>query len=161
MPPLLRTDDEYYTPKHVWETISNYIPKDMVLWEAFKGNGQSARYLTEIGHQVVTDDDDFFTCAPKGDMVVSNPPFSKAREVLERLVELDKPFILILPASKIGTRYVRQLFADNAKELKFIIPPRRINFDKPGLVRSNCSFDCFYWCWKNPVMKTAPNVVFV
>ena len=46
---LLRTDDEYYTPKHVWEDISEVIPKDKVIWEAFKGDGRSADYLREMG----------------------------------------------------------------------------------------------------------------
>jgi len=157
---LLRTDDEYYTPKHVWEDISEVIPKDKVIWEAFKGDGRSADYLREMGHEVVCDDDDFFTCERKGDLVVSNPPFSKAQLILERLVAIDSPFILVLPCSKITTQYVRRLFKDSFADLKIIVPPKRINFDKPGMVKSKCSFDCFYWCWKIPTMKDKPNLNF-
>lgn len=157
---LLRTDDEYYTPKHAWEDIISFLPKGKVLWEAFKGNGQSAEYLRELGYEVVCDDDDFFTTEFKGDLVVSNPPFSKTKQVLERLVELDKPFILILPCSKISTQYVRRLFKTSKTDLKIIVPKRRINFDKPGLRHSRCSFDCFYWCWKNPAMEGLPNLNF-
>jgi hypothetical protein len=158
---VLRTDDEYYTPKHAWEDIQRFISKDNVIWEAFRGNGKSAEYLRELGCEVVCDDDDFFACSPKGDIVVSNPPFSKARDALQRLVEWNKPFILILPYAKIFTKYVRDSFEDTICDLKLLVPRKRINFDKPGIVKSKCSFDCFYWCWKVPGMEALPNVVFV
>ena len=158
---LLRTDDEYYTPKHAWEDIRHVIPTDKVLWEAFKGDGTSGEYLKELGYNVVMTDEDFFTCEPKGDIVVSNPPFSKCKEVLERLVSLDMPFILILPAFKLHTRYVKQLFGSTLKDLKLFVPPRRINFIKPGLAKSKCSFDCFYWSWKNPCVASLPSLNFV
>jgi hypothetical protein len=158
---LLRTDDEYYTPKHVWEDIQEYIPKDKTIWEAFKGDGRGAEYLKELGFTVVCDDDDFFSSASKGDIVVTNPPFSKSKQILERLVRLGQPFILILPCSKITTQYVRTLFKDSFADLKIIVPPKRIHFDKPGMVKSKCSFDCFYWCWKVPTMEHLPNLNFI
>ena len=151
---LLRTDDEYYTPKHAWEDIAEYIPKDYVLWEAFEGDGTSANYLRELGWNVVCDDEDFFKSEAKGDMVVSNPPFSRAKEVLQRLVDLNHPFIIILPCSKITTQYVRSIFKDTFTDLKIIVPPKRIHFNKPGMLKSKCSFDCFYWCWKVPTMPS-------
>jgi len=157
----LKTDDEYYTPKHAWGDIQSFIPRDKVLWEAFKGNGQSAQYLRELGYEVVCDDDDFFACSPKGDIVVSNPPFSKAKEVLQRLVEWNKPFILILPCAKLTTRYFRNTFEDTICDLKLIVPPKRINFEKPGFSKSNNCFDCFYFCWRIPGMEALPNIVFV
>ena len=83
---VLQIDDEYYTPKHAWEDIQRFIPKDKVIWEAFKGDGRSADYLREMGHEVVCDDDDFFVCHHKVYIVASNPPFSKAKEVLQRLL---------------------------------------------------------------------------
>jgi len=158
---LLRTDDEYYTPKHAWEDITAFIPKNKIVWEAFKGNGQSAEHLRELGCEVVCDDEDFFTTEPKGDIVVSNPPFSKTKEVLERLIDLDKPFILILPCIKITTQYVQRLFKDKWRDFKIIVPPKRIHFNKPGLEKSKCSFDCFYWCWKNPAMVDCPQLNFL
>ena len=100
-----------------------------------------------------SDDDDFFACSPKGDIVVSNPPFSKAKEVLQRLVEWNKPFILILLCAKLTTRYVRNSFEDTISDLKLIVPPRRINFDKPGLSKSNSCFDCFYFVGRFLVWK--------
>ncbi|GAH08981.1 unnamed protein product, partial [marine sediment metagenome] len=75
--------------------IQEYIPKDKVIWECFMGDGKSGQYLEELGFDVIANDNDFFQ-SDEGDIVVSNPPFSKSKEVITRLKELDKPFILIL-----------------------------------------------------------------
>ena len=86
--------DDYMTPKYAWENIKHLIPKDKVLWEAFMGDGKSGEYLKDLGFEVVHNDNDFFE-NNEGDIVVSNPPFSKSKEILNRLKQLEKPFILI------------------------------------------------------------------
>jgi hypothetical protein len=141
--------DDYMTPKYVWTDILQYIPQDKIIWEAFYGDGKSGQYLQELGYNVVHNKDDFFL-SNNGDIVVSNPPFSKTKEILKRLIELNKPFILTLPSSKINTQYVRQLFKDQSSEpLQLIIPKKRIQFIKDGIkLQNSCNFDCFYYCWK-------------
>ena len=145
--------DDYMTPKYAWENIKQYIPKDKVIWEAFYGDGQSGRDLTELGFNVIHEKIDFFD-NDRGECIVTNPPFSKAKEVLTRLKELDKPFILILPSSKIGTQYFRQLFCNNDDPIQIIIPRKRIHFQKlvdgvrPDNWKNACNFDCFYYCFK-------------
>lgn len=145
--------DDYMTPKYAWEDIAHLLPKDKVIWEAFYGDGKSGDYLRELGFQVIHEDIDFFT-ENRGDIVVSNPPFSKSKQVLQRLKELGKPFVIILPSSKINTQYTRQLFCDCEDKLQIIIPRKRIHFLKQinGVVpdgwKNACNFDCFYYCWK-------------
>jgi hypothetical protein len=145
--------DDYMTPKYAWENIREYIPKDQVIWEAFYGDGQSGQHLLDFGFPVIHDEIDFFT-NDLGDIIVSNPPFSKSKEVLTRLKELGKPFIVILPASKICTQYVRGLFSDATDPLQLIVPRKRIHFLKqidgvvPDGLKSSCNFDCFYYCWR-------------
>lgn len=141
--------DDWMTPKSAWENIQHIIPKQKI-WEAFYGNGQSGSYLKELGFDVIHEDIDFFE-NDKGDLIVSNPPFTLVPKVLERLVALDKPFILIMPSSKINTQYFRKLFHN--KGVQIIIPPKRIQFDKmvDGKMvegKKACNFDCFYYCWK-------------
>ena len=101
--------DDYMTPKYAWQNIQQYIPKDKVIWEAFMGDGKSGKYLEELGFNVIHNDNDFFDddTLPEYDILVSNPPFSKSKDILNRLKILDKPFILILPSSKINTQYFR------------------------------------------------------
>ena len=142
-------DNDYMTPKYAWENIKDFIPKDRVIWEAFMGDGKSGEYLRDMGFDVIHDQDDFFE-SNKGDIVVSNPPFSKSKEVITRLKELDKPFILIMPSNKINTQYFRILKND----IQIIIPKKRIHFLKqingktPEGWRNSCYFDCFYYCYK-------------
>jgi len=138
--------DDYMTPKYAWNNIKHLIPKDKKIWEAFYGDGKSGTYLTELGFDVIHDDSDFFE-SNKGDIVVSNPPFSKTKEVLTRLKELQKPFILILPSGKINTQYVRENYKNQG--LQIIIPRKRIQFVKNGNeLQNKCNFDCFYYCYK-------------
>ena len=146
--------DDYMTPKYAWENIQQYIPKDKVIWEAFYGDGISAEYLRELGcKEVIHQDIDFFD-NDLGEVIISNPPFSKSKDIMYRLKELDKPFILIMPCSKICTQYVRENFKDTDSPLQIIIPRKRIHFEKHinGKVVENwkpqCNFDCFYYCYK-------------
>ena len=137
--------DDYMTPKYAWENIIEYIPKNKVIWEAFYGDGKSGDYLKELGLTVIHEQIDFFK-ENKGDIIISNPPFSLSKQIMERLLELDKPFILIFPSSKINTQYFRKW---KDKKLQIIIPRKRIQFIKNGNELNNkCNFDCFYYCYK-------------
>ena len=141
--------DDYMTPKYAWDNIKEYIPKDKIIWEAFMGDGKSGEYLKDLGLNVIHNENDFFK-SNEGDIIVSNPPFSKCKEILRRLKELDKPFILILPSSKINTQYFR-IFKN---DIQLIIPPKRIQFLKNGNELNNkCNFDCFYYCYKINLTK--------
>ena len=143
--------DCYMTPKYAWEHIAHLIPKNKVIWECFYGDGASGTYLEELGFNVIHEPLDFFEndC---GDILISNPPFSKSKDVMKRLKELDKPFIMIMPASKICCSYIRENYKNS--ELQIIIPRKRIHFmkhidGKPVEGWKNaCNFDCFYYCYK-------------
>jgi len=137
--------DDYMTPRYAWENIKQYIPKDKIIWEAFYGDGKSGDYMKELGFNVIHEKIDFFK-ENKGDIIVSNPPFSQIKEIMKRLLILDKPFILILPSSKINTQYFREW---KNKHLQIIIPRKRIQFIKNGDdLQNKCNFDCFYYCYK-------------
>ena len=68
--------DDYMTPRHAWEAIKEYIPQDQTIWEAFYGDGDSGNHLKDMGFPVIHEPVDFFT-NDLGDIIVSNPPFSK------------------------------------------------------------------------------------
>lgn len=145
--------DDWMTPFSAWDNIKHFIPKDKLIWEAFYGDGESGTHLSKLGFNVIHEDIDFFQ-NDKGEIIVSNPPFTRIPEVLARLKEINKPFILIMPSSKINTQYFRKLFCNTEDPIQIIIPIQRIQFEKlvEGKKVENqkqaCNFDCFYYCWK-------------
>jgi hypothetical protein len=150
-PKIFLKYDDYMTPKYAWEDIKDYIPNKKI-WEAFYGDGNSGNYLTELGFDVIHEEINFFTEPPdEYDIIVSNPPFSKSKEIMKQLLIYDKPFILIFPSSKINTSYFREW---KDKGIQIIIPRKRIHFTKlidgevPDNLKSACNFDCFYYCYK-------------
>jgi len=133
------------TPRSAWEAIKDYIPQDKIIWEPFYGDGKSGQDLTDMGFNVIHEPIDFFD-NNLGDIIVSNPPFSLSKQIMNRLYEIDKPFILIFPSSKINTQYFRQW---REKGIQIIIPRKRIQFIKNGNeLQNKCNFDCFYYCYK-------------
>jgi len=145
--------DDYMSPFYAWDDIKHLIPRDKVIWEAFYGDGESGKFLTELGFRVIHEDIDFFN-NDKGDVIVSNPPFSLIPDILNRMVDIQKPFILIMPSSKINTQYFRKFQQSQQDNIQIIIPKKRIHFKKlvDGKPVENwknaCYFDCFYYCWK-------------
>jgi hypothetical protein len=142
--------DDYMTPKSAWENITQYLPQGKIIWEAFYGDGKSGKYLQDLGYEVIHEQINFFD-NNKGDIIVSNPPFSLAKDIMNRLYDLDKPFILLFPQSKINTQYFRKW---KDKNIQIIIPRKRIQFVKDGnLLENKCNFDCFYYCYKMNLPK--------
>tara|TARA_R110002095_G_scaffold173795_1_gene151229 strand:+ start:51 stop:551 length:501 start_codon:yes stop_codon:yes gene_type:complete len=143
--------DDYMTPKSAWENIAHLIPRDKIIWEAFYGDGESGKHLTDLGFETINEPVDFFE-NNLGEIIVSNPPFSQSKAIMQRLKEMDKPFILILPCSKIATSYIRENYKNS--DLQIIIPRKRIHFNKlvngetPEGWTNKCNFDCFYYCYK-------------
>jgi len=150
--------DDYMTPKYAWENIKEFIPKDKIIWEAFYGDGESGKHLENLGFNVIHEEIDFFH-NDKGDIIVSNPPFSDKNKTLERLKDLDKPFIIILPQPAINTKSIREFFKD---DIQIIIPRRRIQFikhtDDGNETQNRCNFDCFYYCYK---MNLPRDIIFL
>ena len=145
--------DDYTTPKEAWDNILHLIPTNKKIWCPFYCDGKQKNIFKELGINIIHEEEDFFE-NNKGDIIVDNPPFSQYKNIITRLVSLNKPFILILPSSKINTQVIRNLFINQKDKLKIIIPRKRIQFLKDGKVLQNkCNFDCFYYCWKIPTLK--------
>jgi len=151
--------DDYETPRSAWEAIKQYIPTDKVIWEAFYCLGNSGNILSSMGFNVIHQPVDFYE-SDLGDIIVSNPPFSDSKKVMERLKVLDKPFILIMPVSKMNTAYFREWKDSN---IQILIPSKRIQFNKVAngeivKQKNSCNFDCYYYCYK---MNLPRDIIFL
>ena len=156
-----KVHDDYYTPKSAWENINHLIPKDKVILEGCMLNSHQSKspdYLTELGHKVICDRTlDIITGdIPECDMIVTNPPFKTdlKKQVLTRLIEIDKPFIIVMNSLNTFTKYIRQIFKGNLQHLQIITPSNKIHFEKLNYETNEltptkkCSFYCIYLCYK-------------
>tara|TARA_R110000787_G_scaffold85617_2_gene182562 strand:- start:245 stop:751 length:507 start_codon:yes stop_codon:yes gene_type:complete len=147
--------DDFYTRKKTWDQIKEFIPNDKIIWEfcLLNSNEQSKKYLQELNFNVVGDRTIDFFNHNLGDILISNIPFSSEIKIrmLKRLVELDKPFIIIMNSLNLFTKYFKEIFKD--KDLYFIYPSTKIHYDKyiDGELKetkNNTSFYSVYVCYK-------------
>jgi len=146
-----KDSDNYITNAEDWLRIKDYIPKDKKIWSPFYCDGKQKEYFNELGFDIIHQDEDFFSYTPEYDMVIDNPPFSKKKEILARLKELDKPFILICPSMLLSYKY----FQEDFKDIQILVPYKRINFRHLNSTKRNYSppFASFYFCYKMNLEK--------
>ena len=92
--------DEYFTLEKDAETIAQHIIRPMKVWLPFNDRGHAFdKVLPMHGHKVICTDGDFFTTdPPEGtECVISNPPFTRKKEVVFRLDKLGIKWALIVP----------------------------------------------------------------
>ena len=120
-------------------------------------NEQSKKYFQEFGYNVIGNNKIDFLEKNKeeetADILISNIPFSSEikKKILKKLVELDKPFIIIMNSLNLFTRYFKEIF--EGKDIFFIYPSTKIHYDKyvNGKIqetKNNTSFYCVYVCYK-------------
>lgn len=153
-------NDEFYTPEYAIEPILKYIKPNSTIWCPF--DTEESLYVKkfkENGHKVIATHiftgTDFFNCAvPECDYIISNPPYSKKGEVLERLFSINKPFAMLVGVVGLFESQKRfNMFAKNDFEIMYM--NKRISYfknyneQKPSL---NPPFSSVYIC-KNMLPK--------
>jgi hypothetical protein len=138
--------DEYYTPAILVEPIIKYIPQGSTVWCPFDTKDSEFVILLKqnncnVIHSHIWTGQDFFEYEPaiEYDYIVSNPPFTKKLDVLERLYKLNKPFAMILGLPILNYQSVGKFFL--GKDLQLLIVDKKVSFN------GNCSsFNNSYFC---------------
>lgn len=93
--------DEYYTRREDAEIIAaNLIQLPLKVWLPFNDVDSVWReVLEDRGCTVIATEGDFFATDPPDGVqcIISNPPFSLKREIMDRIKALNLRFALILP----------------------------------------------------------------
>jgi hypothetical protein len=100
--------DHFQTPAVALDPLLSYLRKDWTIWEPACGKGNLTTALRDI----------------------TNPPYSKKDEFLERSYQLGKPFALLLPLTVFDSIKRRKLFQQHGVECIFL--PNRISFETPN-----------------------------
>ena len=120
--------DEVYTPFYAVEPLLEFLPqnKNFTIWCPFDEEWSAyVQTFRDKGYKVIhtsiTEGQDFFDYEPKEpyDCIISNPPFSKKDEVLDRLYKLNKPFAILLPVNSIQGKKRHSIFNHDIELLVF------------------------------------------
>ncbi len=156
-------NDVYYTKKETWQDILHYLPRNKIYIDPFYGNGSNIENLKELGLNCIGADIDYFEALRdlQYDVILTNSPFSKniLIEFLYNLSSLDNPFVIILPITKIFSKYFKSSFRQY-KDIQIIIPSKRMSFIDPTSSnnKSNPSFVCCYVCYR---MDLPSDIIFL
>ena len=132
LPLSKKGSDNFQTPPQAVLPLLPYLQKGWTIWECAAGRGLMAETLKEKGFTVVATDteQDFFLHEPEYDCIVTNPPYSKKNEFLNRAYELGKPFAFLMPLTALETKKRQRLYRHYGLEL--ILLDGRVDFITPS-----------------------------
>jgi len=134
-------NDEWQTTREAWAQITPFLKRfrSSCVWMPFYYDGKCGQYLKELGfYKVVHTNADFFERAKDKnfvdtvDLVLDNPPYTGAdvkSRILTTLIQMRKPFILLLPSSVLFSQLFRETLSTESVQL---IIPKRVNVRKTG-----------------------------
>lgn len=159
--------DAYYTPAWCTEALLRHVKFSGPIWEPAAGAGDMTRVLTAAGHDVASSDIaygwaeyelglyqlDFLTTALPCNVVhiVTNPPYTLAREFIERALELTVKSggkVAMLLRNEYDSAATRQHLFSKCPQfaLKLVLTKRPRWFaDEKASPRHN--FSWFVWDW--------------
>lgn len=144
-------NNECYTPKYAVLPIIKYLPKDKIIWCPFDTEeSEFVKELTNTGFDVtyshISDGRNYYEYEPKDwDIMVSNPPFEKKRQIFERALSFNKPFALMMSNTWLNDSAPKQLFLE--KDLQLLMFDKRIEFIHNGEVYGRPTFSTSYYCY--------------
>jgi hypothetical protein len=150
-------NDEFYTPEYAIKPILKYLKPNSTVWCPFDTEESNfVKMLRTEGHTVwdthlsYGEEFDFFKLGPtqEVDYIISNPPYSKKGEVLQRLFEFKVPFAMLIGVVGLFESQKRfEMFSNNSFEVLYM--NRRVAYfkdyeeQKPSL---NPPFSSVYLC---------------
>ena len=149
---LHRNDCDWNTPSYVWDKIIPHIPKGKTVWCPFYNDGYAGEYLNKKEIDVIHNKEDFWETHYDDVVVCDNPPYKvqgiiKVKgKIMERLIELNTPFMLLLPSTTIQTKYFKNL-CDKYGKFQLIVPREKYDYEKFEGQRTKCLFYTLWVCW--------------
>lgn len=147
-------NDEFYTPQYAIEPLLKYLKKNSRILCPFDTEQSNFVSLLKLnGHEVLhthlSEGKDFFKLKKCNvDYIISNPPYSRKTEVLEKLFKLDIPFAMLVGVVGLFESKKRfEMFKNNQFEIMYF--DKRIAYfndydeQKPSL---NPPFSSVYVC---------------
>ncbi len=128
-----KADDKYLTPAWVTQALIPHIPyRIRTIWEPAAGEGKMAKVLTDAGYTVITSDiteggdflDNKTHTVPFNEAIITNPPYSLAREFIECSLQRAGFVAMLLRADYDHAKTRQHLFLDTRFAKKIILTKR-------------------------------------
>ena len=114
---MMNKNDERYTPPILVAPIMEYLKPNSTVWCPFDTEtSEFVIMLKENGFNVlyshICNGQDFFEYEPKEnhDYTISNPPFSRKLQALQRLYDIGKPFAMLMNIECLNYQVVGEFF---------------------------------------------------
>lgn len=143
-------NDECETPEYGVIPIVKYIPANAVVWCPFdKERSQYVQVIGRTNEVVFSHKDygqDFYEYEPRyWDVAISNPPYTRKRQIFERALSFSKPFAFLMSNTWLNDAAPKQLFM--TRQLQLLMFDKRIKYGVDGIVENKITFSSSYYCW--------------
>tara|TARA_B100000780_G_scaffold277153_1_gene247207 strand:+ start:924 stop:1421 length:498 start_codon:yes stop_codon:yes gene_type:complete len=148
---VAKPSDHWLTQPETWIEFSQIIQKEEIIWEPFvcEGHAISTETWRKNGFGCIQTNSDFFhTIMPESTTcLISNPPFSKKFDVLEKCFQSKIRFALLLPVWVFASSTFRKLLKKYVvQELALIVPSKRVHYINPTTLKvmNKTNFDSIF-----------------
>lgn len=153
--------DQYETPAWVTEALLPHIPAYEetlpFIWEPACGTGKMMDVLRKAGYAVygtdISEGHDFLIDKDNSGCtaIITNPPYSHAKEFIERALELTKPWkgsVAMLLRTDYDHAKTRQYLFEWPFAKKLVLTKRIVWFERPGAAPS-FNHAWYIWDWRH------------
>ena len=140
-------DDDWETTPTILKSITSLLKDNSLIYDPFYCEGRIINSWEELGFKCINEKKDAFNREhPENfDYLISNIPFSCKEKCVKLGLELDKPFMLLMPVAVLCSAWITKYF----EKIQIAVPSRRYNFSKQGEVKKGGAwFDCCWVCYK-------------
>ena len=133
-------NDNYYTQFYTYNNLKPYIYKKGEIKKVIDPFQLGAK-LSKITYykRVIFDgwicdkgEEDFFEnlhLLECYDLIITNPPFSIKKEIMEKLIELEKPFIMVLNSTVLSSKWFHSLTKEKKEDFQITFPSGKISYE--------------------------------
>lgn len=161
-------NDECYTKRSEADKLVNYLVKNNIvkknkkIWLPFNDyKSEIYNSLLANGYKnLIATSTDFYQTNIDFDIIISNPPFSNRSKLFKKLMEINKPFILLQPIMFFNNGTCIKILTKYRAQFGGLCPKKRMDFNRNigflcpkknmGFVVNNYEYDhtsAFYSFW--------------
>lgn len=153
--------DEWYTPAYAVTPILKYIRPNSKIWCPFDtADSVYVKVFKQRGHTVrcthIDEGGDFFDLEPDNDCqyIISNPPFGKLTDVIERLLQFDLPFAMLCSLGySFDNKKKFNLLKDKEISLLSLYPRVEFINGNPKIQNTRIMWQSAYLCYRFENMR--------